>query len=185
MKNMAKLERKTDLVRQLADHILARGMATASLRPLAAAVGSSDRMLLYYFPDKATLIAEVLSEIANRMTELLDANRTPVRLSPPALQLRLLPMLFDDAMSPFMQLWLEIAALATRDDPTCQRVGGDIARGFVAWLADQIDEADPTTRTNAAVRILMSIEGAVLLNSLGLADEVKRAMTTLPSFDKG
>ena len=170
--------RKLDLVRRLADHVLAHGMAATSLRPLAAAVGTSDRMLLYYFPDKAALIAAVLGEIAGRMTALLDANRAAKRLPPLALHMHLMPMLSSQAVAPFMQLWLEIAALAARGDPTCQRVGGDIARGFVAWLAGQIDETDAAARTDAAIRLLMAIEGAVLLNSLGLGDDVHRAMTT-------
>ncbi len=180
MTDVVKPERKSDLIHRLANHVLAHGMAAASLRPLAAAVGTSDRMLLYYFPDKAALIADVLGEIAGRMTALLNANRAPERLSPMALQTQLMPMLADEAVSPFMQLWLEIAALAARGDATCQRVGGDIARGFVAWLADQINESDAAARTNEAVRLLMTIEGAVLLKSLGLGEDVTQAMTTLP-----
>jgi AcrR family transcriptional regulator len=170
-------DRKAALIHRLADHVLVHGMAAASLRPLAAAVGTSDRMLLYYFPDKAALIADVLGEIAARMTAILNANRAPEPLPPAALQTHLMPMLFDDAVSPFMQIWLEIAAQAARGDATCQRVGGDIARGFVAWLTDQIDDPNVAARTDEAVRLLMAIEGAVLLNSLGLGDDVQRAMT--------
>lgn len=177
MGGLPKPDRKSDLIQRLADHVLAHGMAAASLRPLAAAVGTSDRMLLYYFPDKAALIADVLGEIAGRMTTMLNANGAPGPLPAAALLARLMPLLFDETVSPFMQLWLEIAAQAARGDATCQRVGGDIARGFVAWLADQIEGSEMAAKTSEAVRLLMTIEGAVLLNSLGLGDDVQRAMT--------
>ena len=180
MTDTTKESRKSDLIHRLADHILAHGMAAASLRPLAAAVGTSDRMLLYYFPDKAALIADVLGEIAGRMTAMLNASCPPKPLPTTALQAHLMPLLSGDATWPYMQLWLEIASLAARGDATCQRVGGAIARGFVAWLSAQIDSPDEALRSNEAVRLLMAIEGAVLLNSLGLGDDVRRAMT--PSF---
>ena len=45
-------------------HLLARGLAETSLRQLAAAAGASDRMLLYYFTDKADILAQAMAQIA-------------------------------------------------------------------------------------------------------------------------
>ena len=171
-------DRRSALIMRLADHILAHGLGAASLRPLAAAAGTSDRMLLYYFPDKAAIIAAVLNEIAQRMMTLLDANRASGPLAPTQLMVRLAPLIRDSSVWPFMQVWLEIASLAARGDNTCMRVGGGIARDFVAWLANQIDDADETKRQTEAVRLLMLIEGAVLLTSLGLGDAAQMAMTS-------
>lgn len=42
------------------DYALDHGLIGLSLRPLAAAVGTSDRMLLYHFQDKDDLVAAVL-----------------------------------------------------------------------------------------------------------------------------
>ncbi len=170
-------DRRTLLVARLADHVLAHGMASTSLRPLAAAVGTSDRMLLYYFADKAELIGAVLADVAARMTTLLDAHRAPVPMSPALLEANVMQMLTDPAVWPYLQLWLEIASLSARGDTTCRHVGENIARGFVAWLADQLESDDSQSGTDAAVRLLMSIEGAVLLTSLGLGPDVHRAVT--------
>jgi AcrR family transcriptional regulator len=168
--------KRTALIGQLADHVLAQGLGGASLRPLAAAVGTSDRMLLYYFSDKAALIGAVLDEIAARMTALLDEAAPPAPLPRPALQAALMPLLRDPAVWPFMQVWLEMASLAARGDPDCARVGERIARGFVAWGARQLDVAEGE-REAEAVRLLLTIEGAVLLTSLGLGEEVGAAIT--------
>ena len=166
------LARKAELVQSLADHVLSNGLGGASLRPLAASVGTSDRMLLYYFPDKPALITAVLEEVAARMTGLLDAQRGAVPVVTAALEARLMPLVLDPAIWPFMQLWLEMAALAARGDETCARVGGGIARGFVAWLEAQIANPNPVERSREALRLLMLIEGGVLLNSLGLGESV-------------
>lgn len=163
--------RRAELIERMTDHVLAHGLGSASLRPLAAAVGTSDRMLLYYFPDKAALVSAVLEHAAARMTGLLDAHRLPEPLSPAALHDHLIPFVLDDAAQPFMQLWLEIASLAARGDPTCRRVGEAIARGFLAWVFDQIAPGDEDARRGAAIEVLIRIEGAVLLNSLGLRPE--------------
>lgn len=169
---MSRDSRRTDLLERLADHVLAHGLGTASLRPLAAAVGTSDRMLLYYFPDKAALVGALLETIAARMTALLDANRLPNGQPQDALYAHLLPLVLDESVWPFMQIWLEIASSAARGDQTCRRVGESIARGFLAWIGEHLLMENEADRRADATRVLIRIEGAVLLKSLGLGDEV-------------
>ena len=53
-------DRREELANAATDHVLAHGLIGLSLRPLAAAIGTSDRMLLYHFRDKADLLATVL-----------------------------------------------------------------------------------------------------------------------------
>ena len=167
--------RRADLVDRLTDHVLAHGLGAASLRPLAAAAGTSDRMLLYYFPDKAALVGAVLEAAATRMTVLLDAHRCHEPRSPAALHDHLIPFVLDDALWPFMQLWLEIASQAARGDPLCRQVGEGIARGFLAWICEQLVAESSDARRIDATQVLMRVEGAVLLKSLGLALEVEQA----------
>ncbi len=173
--------RRAALLAKLADHVLAHGLGSASLRPLAAAVGTSDRMLLYYFPDKAALIGAVLEEVAARMMPLLERYRAPEPMPAMALEARLLPLVGDGRVWPFMQLWLEIASLAARGDPACLYVGEGIARGFLAWTAEQVAAASPASREHAAIRLLMLVEGAVLLKSLGLDREVALTAGAIPT----
>ncbi len=52
--------RREELAQAATDYVLEHGLIGLSLRPLAAAVGTSDRMLLYHFEDKADLVATVL-----------------------------------------------------------------------------------------------------------------------------
>ena len=53
-------DRREVLAEGATDYVLEHGLLDLSLRPLAAALGTSDRMLLYHFGDKDDLVATVL-----------------------------------------------------------------------------------------------------------------------------
>ena len=66
MTTLAAPERRAKLLGQVVEYILENGLAGLSLRPLAAGVKTSPRMLLYFFGSKEQLISEVLAEIRLR-----------------------------------------------------------------------------------------------------------------------
>jgi len=169
-------ERRSVILDRLADYVLANGLSAASLRPLAEAAGTSDRMLLYYFKDKAVLMSATLGRVAERLTGLLNAAAAPQPLAPDALLARLHGVLLDDSLWPYMSLWLEIASLAARNDPFYRALGEQIGRGFLAWGAAQLDSPSPAQRAIDAARLLAMTEGMVLLKSLGLDDVCRTAL---------
>ena len=60
-------------IEAMADYLLAHGLEAATLRQLAEAAGTSDRMLLYYFTDRDELLSATLERIAARLAAKLDA----------------------------------------------------------------------------------------------------------------
>ena len=64
--------RRAELLRALIDYSAEHGLSDVSLRPLAAAVGSSPRMLLYFFGSKEGLVREVLIRSREHQFELVD-----------------------------------------------------------------------------------------------------------------
>ena len=167
--------RRAVLLDVLADHVLKHGLAASSLRPLAKAAGISDRMLLYYFKDKADVIAAVLATIAGRLTAMLgDASGTPLPVA--ELRTKLLDVLMGDAIWPYMRIWLEMAALAAQGDAVFAGVGEAMGRSFYAWGLAQIAADTPEQRTIDAARLLVGIEGMVLLKSLGMSDVARLAV---------
>jgi AcrR family transcriptional regulator len=171
--------RRHVLLESLIDHVLVSGLGAASLRPLAKAVGTSDRMLLYYFPDKAALLRAILGGIAGRLMRLLEQNRSADRLSPDEFQARMIPLVFNDAIWPYMQLGLELAGFAVRGDPVFRDVGEQIVRGFLAWTGEQISVPDDAMTETIATQLLIAIEGAVMLKSLGLGREVHASIAAI------
>ena len=170
-------DKRSELIDKLADHILADGLLNASLRPLAKAVGTSDRMLLYYFKDKDALIEAVLDRIVARITVILEQSAAPEPLPLETLSPLLVESMKSDVFWPYLRLWLEVAALAAGDDPLYKACGERIGRGFVTWGASQLAVPDEATRKRQAAELLIQIEGSVLLRSLGLDDVVDDAFS--------
>jgi len=159
--------KRAALLDRLVDHVLDHGLSNASLRPLAAAVGTSDRMLIYYFGDKATLIASILTHGAGRMAAALDqampASRRPWR----EVDRELHQLILSEQLWPFMKLGIEIAARAAFGDEICKLIGGQIFGGFVDWIASRIDvEGEEGYRL--AAQMLRDKDAAAMLQAVGL-----------------
>lgn len=61
--------RKQELVEAVIGYLLEHGLADLSLRPLAAAAGTSARLLIYHFGSKEQLLAEVLATLQGRLRD--------------------------------------------------------------------------------------------------------------------
>jgi AcrR family transcriptional regulator len=57
---------RDDLLDQVTDHVLEHGLIGLSLRPVAAAVGTSDRMLIYHFTSRDALVSAVVARASER-----------------------------------------------------------------------------------------------------------------------
>lgn len=77
----ADLRKRADLLRRVREYVIRNGLADLSLRPLAKALGTSDRMLLYYFGSKDRLIAQALAQDEGRpvllLRQALDSRGAP------------------------------------------------------------------------------------------------------------
>lgn len=60
------MNRREELLEEVTDHVLAEGLIGLTLRPLAAAIGTSDRMLIYHFGSRDQLVAEVVARTTER-----------------------------------------------------------------------------------------------------------------------
>jgi AcrR family transcriptional regulator len=107
---MPRETRRRDAIAEAAtDYVLEHGLIGLSLRPLAAALGTSDRMLLYHFESKDDLVAAVL-RISN------DRSVSEVRALAPAPDPRRAVLAFWEAMraprlSRCQRMYVEAAAL--------------------------------------------------------------------------
>lgn len=66
MARTANLERPDELLDAVLAYLVSHGVADVSLRPLALAVGSSPRVLLYYFGSKEALIDRALARLREK-----------------------------------------------------------------------------------------------------------------------
>src|SRR3712207_1214218 len=93
------------------EHVLREGVATLSLRPLAAALGTSDRMHLYYFGTRVDLLAAARDTVG----EQLQAGLTAALPDAPVPPGRLLPTLWasleTSGAEAHVRLYLEVSGL--------------------------------------------------------------------------
>lgn len=164
---MPRPDRRALLIDRLTDHLLAQGLAGASLRPMAAAAGTSDRMLLYYFADREALLGVVLEHVAARMAQGLEAHIAPAARPYATLLTDVRAALRDPALRAYMHLWLEVAARAGRGEALYQSIGERIANAFLAWAASRLD-VDDSRRLAQAALLLATVDGLALLDSVGL-----------------
>lgn len=165
---------------KMADHLLANGLGGGSLRNLAAAAGTSDRMLLYYFLDKDDLLNSTLTRVADRQMRMLEqALPAGLRLPYDALFEALWSTVEAPVLQPFMNLWLELAAGAGRGIEPQRTIAARIATGFSGWLEDHLQLEPATDRAEAAALLLATFEGLLLLKSVGSTAVVDSAVARL------
>lgn len=73
------MQRRAELADGALDYVLANGLVGLSLRPLAAALGTSDRMLIYHFGSKERLVSEVLGRAQQRLALSVTPGEAQVR----------------------------------------------------------------------------------------------------------
>ncbi len=163
--------RRQEILERSADYVLAHGLQSASLRPLAAAAGTSDRMLLHYFVDKEELLTATLTLVTERLVGILDAARaepTPFQSLLPQLS----EMLEDTRIRPYLRLWLELVTLAAREQAPYRAVAQEIGTTFLDWIAAALKVDKEEEREPLASLALAIVEGFIVFGALG--DDTKR-----------
>jgi AcrR family transcriptional regulator len=138
--------RQTELVDATYHYALEHGLAGASLRPVAEAIGSSTGVLRFLFGSKDGLVRAVLERARADELELLDKVRQDAGLREVAEQVW--AWLADLDHAPVLRLWVESYArsLVEPDGPW-----GDFARRTVDdWLA-LLARAQPASVRRTAV----------------------------------
>ncbi|MFC5748661.1 TetR family transcriptional regulator [Actinomadura rugatobispora] len=161
--------RRNELLEAAYRYVLAHGLADLSLRPLAAAIGSSPRVLLYLFGSKDGLVRALLARARSEELELLEQiGRGPYALEEAAGLLW--DWLSDPRRRSLLRLWVEgyARSLIDPDGPWA----GFAAATVDDWLAVLATMQDPADRDGARDRtaVLAILRGA-LLDLLATGDE--------------
>ncbi|WP_040792441.1 TetR/AcrR family transcriptional regulator [Nocardia paucivorans] len=164
--------RRTELLDAAYRYALTHGLSDVSLRPLAKAIGSSPRVLLYLFGSKEGLIRALLARARSAELELLadPALASPSDIAPDADRLtsvaeRLWTWLAADEHRALLRLWLEVytRSLVDPDGPWA----GFAQQTVQDWL-DILAAAQPEHIRNTddgrarRTRILALLRGALL-----------------------
>ena len=146
--------RRHELLERAYRYALEHGVADLSLRPLAAAVGSSPRVLLFLFGSKAGLVQALLARARRDELELLERARAGGDLI--AVVTQLWGWLAAEERRGLLKLWVEgyARSLIEPDGPWA---------GFAdATVADWLDllATGDLDRTTAAVARQLELVGS-------------------------
>ena len=117
------------LLRLVAGHVVENGVATLTLRGAGRAVGSNNRMLLYYFGSKEALVGEVLQTVGQEFFPTFERAWSQVESGDRSLVedlQRVWEAISDPANLPFLRLFFEVFGLAAREGALYSGLMGDI-----------------------------------------------------------
>ena len=148
------------------EYALANGIADLSLRQLAAAIGTSHRMLIYHFGSREGLLVAVTRAVEQREREAIlgpgaqvaDARQEWKRLSSPDLW-------------PQERLFFELYSLALRGHPGTEGFLEGIVESWVAPMADAlVGSGSDRSTARAEARLGVAVVRGLLLDLLATGE---------------
>ncbi len=178
--------RRAQLLDSIVDYVCKHGVAGLSLRPLAQAVDSSPRVLLYYFNSKEDLVMEVLEQARTRQQRLFERLRIRHLGSTDACR-EIWNVMSAPASEPIFRLFFEVYGLALQDR---KRYARFLKRVVDPWLeyvgAPYVHSGWPAADARAMATIIVAGFRGFLLDLCATRDRerVTRAvelwLQTLP-----
>lgn len=156
--------RRLELLELAYQYVLEHGVAAMSLRPLAEAVNSSPRVLLFLFGSKAELVQALLARAREDELDLLERARAAGAGDLVAVAAELWAWLTAEEHRGLLTLWVEgyTRSLIDPDGPWA----GFAAATVADWLRVLADSQSPRTRRTRAGRAERTLVLAVLRGAL-------------------
>ncbi len=174
----ARMSRET-LLPPLVAYVMQHGLADASLRPLAKAAGTSDRMLLYHFGTKDALVAALLEYLADMFADALDTAFPQERArSRRACAQTVYDITGRPEFAPFLRVWWDIVAGCSNSNAAYFDAAGRIMDVLLAWVVDHLPEGDPDPQAGARA-VMTAIKGAQMLRTVGRPDVGEAGLAAL------
>lgn len=177
-------EARDDLLKRIVDDVARHGLGDRSLRELAAAVGSSHRMLLYHFDSRDGLVGAIVAEVEATQRALLSISGTvddPLDVARQAWQ-----RVSDPKMRPFVQLFFEAVAYSSRSSDGATPRKGEASRSD-QFTQSWIDEASALSRRMGRtidpieIRLGVAVVRGLLVDIVGGGD-IDGATASLEAF---
>jgi AcrR family transcriptional regulator len=180
--------RRDELLELAYRYALDHGVADLSLRPLAAAVGSSPRVLLFLFGSKAGLVQALLARAREDELALLDRARS-MAAGPPrngdalAVTAEVWNWLAADEHRSLLKLWVEGYARSLI------KPAGPWGGFAAATVADWLDVLGEATSDTVLGTLLLAVLRGAMLDLLATGDvervsgAVRRQLELLGSAD--
>lgn len=175
-------ERRSELLAAATEHVLDHGMASLSLRPLARALSTSPRMLLYHFGSKEQLVSEILAAARVRQAQLTTEWIADQPDLGPAELLRRFWRWQIQEHQPFLRLFFEVYGLALQQPTRFPGFPEDAVNDWLPFIQAALERVGvPDTQARIAATVVIAGYRGLLLDALATGD-LKRATAALEFF---
>jgi AcrR family transcriptional regulator len=154
-----------------ANYVLEHGLAGLSLRPLASALGTSPRMLLYDFSSKEELILAVLAEIRRREAALLAQHTQVTGASGPELIQAVWLWASSAERAPFMRLFFEVYVDAMAHPDAYSRQGHAMVTEWLRQVGSALTGPTAVAADATSVTLVIAVLRGLLLDRLSTSDD--------------
>ncbi|MET8636680.1 TetR/AcrR family transcriptional regulator [Streptomyces sp. NPDC004096] len=148
-------EKRAELLKQVVHHLQHHGLAQMSLSPLAEAIGTTKRMLLYYFGSRENLLAQALAASRPDIRAVFDDVHDPAGLGK-AVQ-DLWEAITVGEQSGVIRMLLQLLSLAATEPEQYGSLGADTVEAMMGPIAAAyVRLGHPPQRARAAATLLAS-----------------------------
>ena len=152
------MSRRAELAEAATDYVLDHGLVGLSLRPLAASVGTSDRMLLYHFADKDDLVATILRVSNDR--SVAEIRALPASRSVRHAVLELWKAYRSPQLGRCQRMYVEAAALGLFGRQPYRSVVSEANKVWLAAVVDHLVASGASPRR--AVRAVALLDATLM-----------------------
>jgi AcrR family transcriptional regulator len=153
------------------DHVAGHGVGDLSLRQLAAALGTSHRMILYHFGSKEGLLVEVVRAMEARQRAVWTDLDGDDGMSPAELARELWRRLTDPALAPHERLFFEMYGQALQGRPGTTALLDGIVDSWVEPATESaVARGMPAADARAHARLGLAVIRGLLLDLLATGD---------------
>ena len=156
------------LLAKVMAHVANHGLSDLSLRELAAAIGTSHRMLLYHFGSREGLVAAIVAAMEAQQRDALAALAEGAA-TPRAVIEAQWAQLTDPALRPFVALFFEVLALAVHRRPGTEGFLDQLTDPWLALAADLAARLDLVADV-AELRLGVAVTRGLLVEVLASGD---------------
>jgi AcrR family transcriptional regulator len=162
---------KERLLAAAMEHVAEHGVGDLSLRGLAAALGTSHRMLIYHFGSREGLLIEVIRAVEAQQRAALQQLLQDPESTPEETMRRMWRRVADPALWPNERLFFEIYAQALQGSAYALPLLDGIVDFWVEPLtALAVEQGRPEAEARAEARLGVAVTRGLLLDLLATGD---------------
>ena len=172
--------RREQLIEAAVDYVFEHGVSDLSLRPLAEALGTSSRMLIYHFETKDQLLVEVLKAARARQYHMLEAWVAEGHSLPEIIRLYW-NWATAESSRPYMRLFFEVFGMAVQGRPGTEEVLPALSRESVGLFNAVARKSMPHAAAAELARLSVATLRGLLFEWL-CGDDVELLTAALERF---